>query len=524
MSKVKRSLVLILSFTLLLGTILTACGQNAGKDTASTTSAAETQAAAAKEVSNEPALPEVKLSWYILSNSQPDDELVYGEANKYIKQKLNATVDFYPLNMGEYNDKIKVKLAGGEPVDIVFTSSWLNPYTDNVAKGALMPIDELLDKYGAELKASIPEMYWEYCKIKKDGDDKAKLYGIPNYQIFANLRGLAFRKDLAEKYNLTEAINNIKTYEDLTPIFKTIKENEPEIIPVMGGNLWDYYELSPDTQPPYESTANYYVTIDTSKLEIVNDDPSFKENEKNVFRVRRDWYLQGYIYKDILTTNDEEPLKKQGKIFCYALGACKPGVEVEEKGKYGFDIIAKAITPPRVGADKVTATMNAIPNSSSNAERAMMFLNLVNTDKYLYNLLNFGMEKTHYTKIDDNTIEVLNDSKFNPGMAWAVGNQFNAFVQKGQPADVWEQTKELNKNAVRSPLEGFVFNSEPVKTELAQMATVSAKYVKILLNGAADPEKTKEKMDKELNANNNLKKVIDEVQKQLDAWKASKGK
>lgn len=517
MYKVKRrTLLLILCMAVMLSSFLTACG---GSENAIKSAAPISSSTSAKDTT----LPEVKLIWYVLSNSQPDDALVYAEANKYIKDKINATVDFYPLNQGEYNDKIKVKLAGQESIDLVFTSSWLNSYNDNIAKGALLPIDELLDQYGAELKASIPQKYWDMVKLKKIGDDKAKIYGVPNYQIEASVNGLAFRKDLAEKYNLIDAINNINNYDDLTPILNTIKENEKNVFPLIDANLTPEGKYELTTEPYKYASVATGATIDTETFKVIGlDDPTLNATELKLAQIRRDWYLKEYIDKNAVTGNvDLEPYKKQGKVFVYLLGACKPGVEVEEKTKYGYDIIVKQTRAPITSVGQVTATMNAIPNSSKNSERAMMLLNLVNTDKYLYNLLNFGIEKTHYTKLDENTIEILKDSKFNPSMAWALGNQFNAFVQKGQPADVWELTKKLNENAISSPIEGFSFNPELVKTEIAQMTTTGLKYDKIILNGAADPVKTIEKRNKELSINDNWKKVAIEVQKQLDEWKAA---
>jgi putative aldouronate transport system substrate-binding protein len=468
------------------------------------------------------ALPEVKLTWYLLSNAQPDDDKVYAEANKYIKEKINATVDFYPLNMGEYADKIKVKLAGQEPIDIVFTSFWLNPYKDAVAMGALMPLDKLLDKYGPELKASIPQKYWDMVRLKNTGDDSAKIYGVPNYQIEVSTNGIAFRKDLAEKHHLVDAIKNIKTYDDITPILKVIKETEPGVFPLVDANLDPHGRYELNTTPYRYENIGLGVTVDTQTFKVLGqDDPKIVANELRVAKIRRDWYLKGYIDKNAVTTNvDLEPYKKQGKVFMYRLGANKPGVEVEEKNSYGYEIMTMGTTAPVTSVSQVTSTLNAIPNSSKNPERAMMLLNLVNTDKYLYNLLNFGIEKTHYTKIDSNTIEVMKDSRFNPSMAWALGNQFNAYLLKGQPD--WELTKKLNSSAVLDPLEGFSFNTVKVKTEVAQMTTVDKKYSAIILNGAADPVEMIKKNNKEWNLNNNLRKVVAEAQKQLDAWRADK--
>jgi putative aldouronate transport system substrate-binding protein len=522
MTKTKRFLSIIFSIAVLCSTLFISCGV---EKTISSDATSVSSISTAKNSTNS-TLPEVTLTWYVLSNAQPDDALVYSEANKYIKEKINATVDFYPLNMGEYSDKIRVKLAGQESIDIVFTSSWLNSYSDNIAMGAIMSLDELLDKYGTDLKSSIPKKYWDMVRLKKTSDDNAKIYGVPNYQIEASVNGLAFRKDLAQKYNLIDDINNVKNYDDLTPILKIIKENEPNIFPLIDANLTPEGKYDLTTEPyQYENIAPA-TSVDTKTFKVIGiDDPISKTNETKLGLIRRDWFLKGYINQNAVTVNvDVDTYKKQGKVFLYQLGACKPGVEIEEKAKYGFDIITKQTRAAITSVGQVTTTLNAIPSSSVNPDRAMMLLNLVNTDKYLYNLLNFGIENIHYIKSDTTTIEVLKNSKFNPGMAWALGNQFNAFVQKGQPKDVWEQTKKINENAKSSPIDGFSFNAEPVKTELAQMNTVGIKYDKIILNGAVDPIVTIEKRNKELNISNNLKKVVAEAQRQLDAWRAANGK
>lgn len=521
MLKIRPLIRSILTIFVLSTTLFTACAlQNSFPSDTTNTAAGETT-----KDSNNSDLPEVKLTWYLLSNAQPDDSLVYAEANKYIKKKINATIDFYTLNMGEYSDKINVKLAGQEPMDIVFTSSWLNSYTDNIAKGALQPLDDLLDKYGADLKASIPQKYWDMVKFKRTSESSAKIYGVPNYQIEASVNGLAFRKDLVEKYHLRGVIDRVKNFDDITPILKVIKENEPDVFPLIDANLTPEGKYELTTEPYQYVNITPAVSVDTKTFKVLGiDDPILKENELRIGAIRRDWFLHGYINQNAVTVNvDVETYKRQGKVFLYQLGACKPGVEAEEKAKYGFDFITKQSRAPITSVYQVTSTMNAIPSSSVNPDRAMMLLNLVNTDKYLYNLLSFGKENAHYTKINENTIEVLKNSKFNPGMAWAIGNQFNAFVQKGQPENVWEQTKEINENAISSLLYDFSFNSEPVKTEIAQMNTVGLKYDKIILNGAVDPVVTIEKRNKELNINNNLRKVVAEVQKQLNAWIAENG-
>lgn len=103
------------------------------------------------------------------------------------------------------------------------------------------------------------------------------------------------------------------------------------------------------------------------------------------------------------------------------------------------------------------------------------------------------MEGKHYKKVDDRTVEALPNGGYNPGTDWELGSQFNMFLRPGQPKDVWEQTNKVNKEAIVSPLIGFVLNRDPIKTEMAQIDAIIKQYNSVtnsLLNfGTADPEK-----------------------------------
>ncbi len=51
--------------------------------------------------------------------------MVEEKINEYILEKINATVDIVFVDYGDYADVVGPKLATGEAVDIVFTSSWV---------------------------------------------------------------------------------------------------------------------------------------------------------------------------------------------------------------------------------------------------------------------------------------------------------------------------------------------------------------------------------------------------------------
>ena len=216
--------IMIFLFTMLLS----ACGSSSKPDAAATGTPAATAApsAAANTAAN---LPEVTLTWYFPGNlPQPEQDQVFAEVNKVIKAKINATVDFKPFSFGDYDQKMKVVIASGEPYDLAFTSNWTNNYAQNVGKGAFLPLDDLLAKYAPQSFASVPKNFWEATKVK------GKIYGFINQQISARTPAVGMPKSLADEYkfdinSLAGKINGFTlkpfgTVHSKSPV-KTIRKN-----------------------------------------------------------------------------------------------------------------------------------------------------------------------------------------------------------------------------------------------------------------------------------------------------------
>jgi putative aldouronate transport system substrate-binding protein len=87
-------------------------------------------------------------------------------------------------------------------------------------------------------------------------------------------------------------------------------------------------------------------------------------------------------------------------------------------------------------------------------------------------------------------------------------------------ANIREQAKMLNRSAVTSEILGFSFNSNPVMNEISSISNVISQYRKSLDTGTVDPERELPNFIRALDAAG-ADRVIAEMQKQLDAWKAS---
>jgi len=458
-------------------------------------------------------LPPVKLIWYFPIPSQPDQAEVYAAANKIIEKAINATVDFKQIEPGNYNDKMLLITSSGEPYDICWTANWRNNYYQNVAKGAFLPVGDLLKKFAPKLRASVPKKVWDAALVN------GKLYGVINNQVMTMTNGFFLRKDLVDKYKFD--LKTMRRPQDLEPFLKTLKQNEPTLIPLavmnnqQWGNLLVYYnfdEIGGRNIPGV-------VRMNDSKLKVINQftTPEFKE----FLIMMRDWYNKGYVRPDAFTVADTTPDLKAFKHGAAFSGNVKPGADSDWFLRTNNEVYAVAVTKPVLLTSSCIATMQAISRTSANPERAMMFLELLNNNKELFNLISFGIEGQHYRKVGENRIELVPESKYRPGNAWTFGNQFNAYLIPGQSDTLWDETRKGNLSAKVSPLLGFAFNSEPVKSELAQCQSVINEFMPGFLTGAVDVDANLAKfLDKLEKAG--ASRLIAEMQKQIDAWKKAR--
>ncbi|RAP73180.1 ABC transporter substrate-binding protein [Paenibacillus montanisoli] len=509
---------------LILSMLAAACGNSGNNDSTSNNKAANNGAAQNDTATSDNSsgnaattddLPEVKLTWYFPGNfPQPDQEKVFAEVNKVIKEKINATVDFKALPFGDYDQKMQVVIASGEPYDIAFTAGWINNYTQNVAKGAFLPLDDLLAKYAPKTYASMPASFWDATKIK------GQIYGFINQQISARTPAVSVPVALVEKYGLDMNSISGKINQDtlnlLEPFIQAVKKDYPQKYPSIGIDP-DFFDM----EAIVGINVPGAVEFSDDSLTVINQFESDKF--KKFVATMREWNEKGYLNSKerISRKSDDWAEGKAGKFALAIGGAFKPGGANLASTLGGEPYVEVPAGTAHLTTGGITATMQAINRNSKNPERAMMLLELLNTDKDLYNLLNFGIKDEHY-KLDADGLMIDGDNKqgYNPSVPWMFASNFLANVEKGMPADVWEQTKKVNAEALPSKLLGFTFDAEPVKGEIAKATAVWDEYYRAFNLGVSSEEKYNEFLSKMKSAGADA--IIAEMQKQIDAWKASK--
>jgi putative aldouronate transport system substrate-binding protein len=443
-----------------------------------------------------------------------DFDEVMAEVNEITKEKINATVNFLPISIGSYVQQMNLMNSSGEKLDLSYTFATGGLYSSAIASGSLLPLDDLLEQYGQGIIEAVGRDYVYVPRV--DG----KLYGIVTVDVFAKGTAYVMRQDLVDKYNIDVA--SIKNLDDVEKVLQTIKDNEPNIIPLAAskgqGPVTSYYGYDPlgdrlGVLPNYDNN-----------LQVVNLFET-EEYAAQLEQVHR-WFRAGYINKDASTTTQQpQDLVGAGAAFSYFIPYNHTS-EANMENVTGMDLVIAEIVPPKSTTSDVLAGLWTIAQQSGNPERAMMLLNLMYTDAELVNLLVWGIEGKHYVKASEN------QATFPDGLDaqtvgynlkvidWIMGNSTLSYLTTSSDPNQHKNGDAFKARASRSKALGFLFNEDPVKNEGVALRNVIEQYQPALETGSVSPsEKLKEFNDKLKAAG--LEKYIAEKQSQLDAWAAA---
>lgn len=507
MKNLKKIMCLSMVSTFVFSSLLTGCG------TSSSTSTKDTSKTGVQ------ALAPVELNWYLPASPQKDTALVEKALNTYLKDKINATIKLNFLDWGSWNDKFPVLLASGDNVDIMFTAGW-SQFAQNVARGYFTDLTDLLPKYAPKSVANLPKTLFEGARVN------GKIYAIPTSKELAHSYGLYYSTDLAQKFGVLADLQKFQTtmptIQDLEPILKAVKEKEPTIYALDSNALGRFTQTFLDFDPVGDENipGSLYPNKDTKVID------EYETPEcKAVLDTIHKYYQAGYIRKDASTVKDTSADKKGQKVF-FMGGVTKPLGNEEVGSSQGYKMEMFSTTKPFITSNDTQGSMNAIATTSKNKERALMFLELVNSDVFVNNTLNYGVENTHIVKKGDNIVDYAPglDAKttgYAPNAFWEFGNQFLNYFTVGQNTTKWDKFKAYNASGVQSKILGFNFDSEPVKTEIAAVTNVVQELRPGLETGTLDPNIYLPKMIEKMKSSG-LNKIIAEKQKQIDAWLSAK--
>src|SRR5690606_36851164 len=165
-------------------------------------------------------------------------------------------------------------------------------------------------------------------------------------------------------------------------------------------------------------------------------------------------------------------------------------LEDQLSAQVGKELVKVIMQEPVLNTQNVLGLMWGIPRSNTqNAEKAMEFLNLMYSDEHIINLINFGLEGTHYNKKAENVIELIPNSGYTMNQSFMFGNQLLTYVLEGEDPALREEDLEFGSTVKRSKAIGFLPSTDAVTTEVVAVNNVLDQFKKALESGSVDATK-----------------------------------
>jgi putative aldouronate transport system substrate-binding protein len=498
----------LISLMILIVTImgsLTGCGTTAEKEE-------EDFLPIEEELDLEPTV----LTFYMPAKEKKDTKEVLDMVAK--ASDLNITLNFKWFDDSEYTYGVTSAIAGNVNFDAFLCGrperGGLN-FVDLFREKKIKDISESFPKYAPTIFSQLSQE--EVAATRIDG----KVAAVPSLLPKAKLTSVLMRQDLAEKYD----ISSIKTFEDYTAALKKIKDGEGDIIP---GIIADY------NIDVYAGAYGYVVLDYSQNLVYKQDDPQMKivpweqtpEFRESVMLIDK-WYKEGYI----------KPVNRQvpnSASYMFKANSFVEGlveVDLTGKGKQTYknftlykDKKIQRVSPISNISEKGAIVFNV---TSKKTERALMLLNWIQSSQQNYDLFVHGIKDRHYSLKGERIVipDEISGTK-NPYSGWIYTAFANINFERLSDTTPYPDTfmldykKFIEDNTRYAQHEGFYPDYRSIQ---ADCNTRSQVYQSRLINPITKGTFDINDLDLSIDTLKSFGTggIVMEIQKQLDAWRAT---
>ena len=506
----KRWLALMMTVTMGVG-LLAGCGSDAADSKGQATGNTEGAGGAAEVDFDEEPYEATLMYW--VANDARDVDSVEEAFNKLTMEQLNMKVHLQPVTFGTYTQQITMVLSSDDDLDVF--PLWGASAGGYIESDYIVDLNEYLEDYGQDI---IDIVGMEDIQCAQIGDF---LTGIPTMHERTNPVTFVMRTDLLEETGYKA--EDVKTAEDLTPIFEKVHELHPEMTVYGGANSVVYPGVIGNVRMDPLGGGNYGVLLNEGQDTTVSN---WYESDDyiNACKLVRSWNQAGYTSADFATCTDYgEALMAAGNLFCFTTSG-KPNTKAEKDAMTGYDTTCITVTDNVCYTQTTSAVLYGIASNSKDPAKAMMLLNWIYATKEANDLLNWGVEDKDYVVTDDGTIDypegvTADNVGYHQDYGWALPNQYNSYTWTGNNPDVWDQYQEVRDTALKSKAYGFYFDSTPVFNEITALNAVADEYRTSIETGSVDTDTAIAEFNQKL-YDAGLQTVMDEKQAQLDEWLA----
>lgn len=474
----------------------TAAPETDGAAGAETESAGDDDAAQPAQAAELDTSERVDLVFYVMGDAPADEQVVEDAVNEILLEKVNATIDMQFSTWTDFQQKYSLELTSGN-ADLIYIANWLN-YGQLAQSGAFEELDTLLDTVAPDLKAAVGEGSLGMCKV--DG----KVYAIPCTWAEYVCNGVKYREDLRAKYDLPvpDSVENMEAYllgiqeNDPSQGLLTVTTEESQGFLTGFDAAWIFNYKYPWVNAnglPYGLAANYDSPADVYDYWYSDD---FVEDMKTMKR----WADYGFWSKSALSDTNNSESYKNG--LCVAeIAGQNPNKQITAINDFKNDghddwesvYIAYGETNGVIYPGHATQNGTAIVRGCKNPERALKVLELLMTDQELNNLMQAGIQGTHYDLGENGVYVDLNDPSspkfpYEGFNTWALRNGDYKIPQESdiilnEMFDKYEGLGNKTKFPNVNIYDGFSENYDAYSAERTAVSNVMKQYLAPLQAG-----------------------------------------
>lgn len=515
----KRILSMIVALVLLCS-MLSGCGSQEGEQGGSASGGNSDE--------------EVTLVIAIPFSEQKDTVKVVDEINKKLETLLpNTKIELMlDANMAE---KWPLWMSTQKSIDIAH-SGYVTVLEEEVAKKSYMSLDDLVEEYAPNIKELETKYWYSYDNAKVQG----QLYAIPNIQYHVNnSAALKIKKEIVPYTDMQalkdEAWSSDKTTEEFWNILTAGIENAE-------ANGVDCQSIASLTLLSVAQRGYNFVSGDNAGFCYDNSDngeiidfyttPEFEY----LCNFMKNAAAKGWVSKDILTGQWSDGLYgTKGSYFNVDTStALIEGGESETTDTLLLDNPETKKLVTKVGEN---SSYWSIPFTSEHPERAMQFLDLMNSEegKDIVNLLAYGIEGEHYEVLDAEKGNIKAFEYSGQGSAsvsygipnWMVCNMvlgmYNVAPYTNENKDYANKVYlEDYNNMEKHVLYGCSFDVDDISTNLNQIVKNNGEYIESIYSGVVENAEGMKTELAEKNQNAGYDEVMAALQEQADEFLSSK--
>ncbi|MBR6747791.1 MAG: ABC transporter substrate-binding protein, partial [Clostridia bacterium] len=423
-------------------------------------------------------------------------------------------------------------MSAAQPMDIAQTNSSRLVFTTWVNRGGFMGIKSLLEEHATGTYEVIPDWCWEAVTV--DGE----IYAIPSYKDVVTSMGFIYNYTLLNEFGMPNAVEDLNfcTARDLDALAYEVKELRDAAHPdwakhaLIGlrNNYQQYYQADQLASVAFTAIDGFFLEdeglADGTKVFNLYDTVEHAEAMKLIKR----WVDDGIYPYDAENYDPDGIMSQSGS----RLGAFSFGTVAVERNQY--ENYEQILVQPRqtfATTTYVHGAMNGIAAHSTAPVEAIKCIDKMYTDSIYATTWRFGIQGTHWNPVEiDGKIRAdftgtKNADPSNRGFySWyhaEMGNLFACYLPTFQDDQFYEKLDAMNSSACVSVNMGFLANVEKIENEIAACSGVVSEYDKQLKYGLVEVDPSLTAFNEKLYANG-AQVIVDELQAQLDAWRASK--